>query len=334
MLKEWKNDVSVLLIFFVRDEVFAKTFEAVRKARPRRLLLYQDGPREGRSDDLVGIQKCREIAENIDWECEVHKNYQKKNWGCDPATFYSHKWAFSIVDKCIILEDDFVVSESFFPFCKELLNRYENDTRINRICGANTLGILKDCPYDYFFSTSGVGGVWATWKRVADSWDESYEFLSDEYHIKNLRDNEGKRSFNNYYNLAINHKLTGKPHWETIVTFSQILNSRFNIVVTKNMVDNIGVGENSTHTDIPFNQMPRRLKKLYNVPVYELDHEIVHPPYVVPNLSFIKQYQRLLGVSQSFPMRIYSQFCSIFLRLIHGNYKSVQKGIKRRINNW
>lgn len=332
MLKKWKVDVPVLLIFFVRDDVFAKTFEAVRNARPSRLLLYQDGPRHGRPDDLKGIQKCREIAENIDWECEVYKNYQDNNWGCDPATFNSHKWAFSKVDKCIILEDDFVVSESFFPFCKELLDKYEFDTRINRICGANVLGTLKDCPYDYFFSTSGVGGVWATWKRVADSWDESYSFLNDKYHIDNLRKNEGKRTFNKYLKLAINHSKSGKAHWETIVSFSQLLNNRLNIVVTKNMVNNIGVGENSTHTDIPFNQMTSKLKKLYSVPVFEIKHAIKHPPYIVPNIQFIQEYQKLLGSNQPFHLSIYNQLNSMFKRLIHGNYKSIVRGINRRIS--
>ena len=136
-MKPWKNDVAVLLIFFTRDDVFAKTFAAVKEARPRKLLLWQDGPREGRPNDMQGIQRCREIAEDIDWECEIYKNYQEKNWGCDPSTFYSHKWAFSIVDKCIILEDDCVPAQSFFPFCKELLDRYEKDLRINRICGFN-----------------------------------------------------------------------------------------------------------------------------------------------------------------------------------------------------
>ena len=100
----------------------------------------------------------------------------------------AHKWAFSIVDKCIILEDDFVVAQSFFSVCKELLDKYENDTRIGRICGANTVGTLRGCPYDYFFSRSGVGGIWATWKRVADEWDETYAFLDDEYHIDTFKE--------------------------------------------------------------------------------------------------------------------------------------------------
>lgn len=317
MLEEWKYDVSVLLIFFVRDEVFRKTFEAVRKARPRRLLLYQDGPREGYPNDPIGIQKCRDIVENIDWECEVHRNYQEKNWGCDPATFFSHKWAFSIVDKCIILEDDFVVSESFFPLCKELLDRYEFDNRINRICGANSLGILKKWPYDYFFSLTGVGGVWATWKRVADQWDENYFFLEDKEHMSELRLNEGK-SFDRYFNLAISHKESGKPHWETIVSFSQLLNSRLNIVVTKNMVQNIGIGLNSTHTNLSFRQMPSRLRRLYTVPVYELEDEIKHPPYVVANKSFTKQYAQLMGNSAPLIVRIYFKIIIRIRKVIYG----------------
>ena len=40
-LKSWNIDVSVLIIFFVRDDVLKETFESVRKARPRRLLLWQ-----------------------------------------------------------------------------------------------------------------------------------------------------------------------------------------------------------------------------------------------------------------------------------------------------
>ena len=139
----WETDVNVLLIFFTRADVFEKCFEAVRAVKPRRLLLWQDGPRENRPDDIEKIEKCRKIAENIDWDCEVHKCYNEKNYGCDPSTFYAHKWAFSIVDKLIVLEDDVVASSDFFRFCKELLDKYENDERIARICGMNEIKNFK-----------------------------------------------------------------------------------------------------------------------------------------------------------------------------------------------
>ena len=56
-MHKWENDVAVLCIFFARPEQFRKSFEQVKKARPRVLLLWQDGPREGRPDDIENIMK-------------------------------------------------------------------------------------------------------------------------------------------------------------------------------------------------------------------------------------------------------------------------------------
>ena len=94
-------DVAVLILFFNRPEPLEKVFEQVRKARPAKLFLYQDGPRGER--DLPGIEACREVVGRIDWECEVHRLFQEKNYGCDPSEYLSQKWAFSMVDKCIFL---------------------------------------------------------------------------------------------------------------------------------------------------------------------------------------------------------------------------------------
>ena len=90
-----KTDIAVLLLFFTRSDTFRQVFDAVRQARPSKLLLYQDGPRgEG---DMAGIEACREIVSDahIDWECEVHRQYLDHNQGCDPSGFLSHQWAFS-----------------------------------------------------------------------------------------------------------------------------------------------------------------------------------------------------------------------------------------------
>ena len=72
----YKTDIAVLMLFFNRPETFRLVFDEVRKARPSRLFLYQDGPRDGR--DLPGVEACRQIVadENIDWECDVARNYQ------------------------------------------------------------------------------------------------------------------------------------------------------------------------------------------------------------------------------------------------------------------
>jgi hypothetical protein len=62
-------DVPVLILFFNRPQQLSQVFEQVKKARPSRLFLYQDGARN--EHDLPGIKACREIVSQIDWECEV-----------------------------------------------------------------------------------------------------------------------------------------------------------------------------------------------------------------------------------------------------------------------
>lgn len=287
-MKQWKNDIAVLLIFFVRDDVLSKTFEAVRQARPRTLLLWQDGARPGRQDDIDGIERCRKIVENIDWDCEVYKNYQEKNWGCDPSTFYSHKWAFSIVDKCIILEDDCVPCQSFFPFCKELLDRYENDTRINRICGFNHDGITKDYPYDYFFSSTGSVWGWATWKRVADTWEEDYAFSDDKSAMREYARLRKDKAYNRVYAKMVRQKALGKPFWESINTYARLLNNQLNIVATRNMISNIGIGANTTHAVENISMLTRSARSYFFSQTYDLDHPIKHPRYVFDLVRYRK----------------------------------------------
>ena len=167
-------DVAVLILFFNRPNQLSQVFEQVKKARPSRLFLYQDGPRNEK--DLPGIEACRKVVADIDWECEVHRLYQTRNYGCDPSEYISQKWAFSMADKCIVLEDDDVPSVSFFRFCKELLDKYENDTRISMIAGFNNEETTPDVPYDYFFATTFSIWGWASWRRVIDQWDEYYSF--------------------------------------------------------------------------------------------------------------------------------------------------------------
>ena len=282
----WKTDVSVLLVFFVRDETFKRVFESVRQSRPRRLLLWQDGPRKGKSSDLEGIKKCREIAENVDWECEIYKHYNEENLGCDPSTFLAFKWAFSIVDKCIILEDDQVPSQSYFTFCKELLDKYEFDERISHICGYNILGVASWCPNDYLFAYTG-SGAWASWRRVADSWEDKYEFLHDEYALNNLKNKYGKRS-EAWIKTAIRHEKTGKEYWESIIGLGCAINSRYAIIPKYNLVQNWGISDNATHSSVnDLRLIGRAEQKLYLQKGEEITFPLKHPKYVIPDNDYM-----------------------------------------------
>ena len=305
-MEKWKNDIAVLCIFFARPEQFAKSFEQVRKARPRVLLLWQDGPREGRPDDIENIMKCREIADNIDWECEVHRNYHDKNMGCDPSTFYSHKWAFSIVDKCIILEDDIVPSESFFPFCKELLDKYENDTRVDRICGQTLYGGIPDKRYSYFFGRSGSSWGWASWRRVAETWEEDYGFINDDYYVDLARHRFNHKRFEKSVAKIKQRAKEGIPYWENIIGFRTTLHSGLVIYPTVNMVENVGTSANATHAPDDIAELPKEIQQMFITRAENIDFPLKHPPYVIEDYHYFDEMMSHL--EPSFQRKIHRKF--------------------------
>jgi hypothetical protein len=331
MKQPYKIDIAVLMLFFNRPDNFRKVFEQVRLARPSRLFLYQDGPRGER--DMAGIMACRKIAENIDWECEVHQNYQKKNQGCDPSEYLSQKWAFSFVDKCIVLEDDDVPSLSFFPFCKEMLDRYENDERITLISGFNTDEVTEECPYDYFFSSVFSIWGWASWRRVINKWDETYSFLDDTYNLKQLEDIIDQRHYRkNIISMCRDHRASGKAFYESIFLTSMLFNNGLAIFPKRNLINNIGVSNDSTHFS-SFNTMPRGYRHIFTMKRFELDFPLKHPKYVIDNVAFKERTYRINAWRHP-EIKVARSFEELFWNLRFGNFKAILKAVKNRINKW
>lgn len=289
---EKRFNVPVLLIFFCRGEVLKPVFECIKKVKPTKLYLYQDGPRS--ELDMPGIQMCRDIVSQIDWDCEVHKFYQEKNVGCDPSEYIAQKWMFDKEDRGIVLEDDDVVSNSFFYFCEELLEKYKDDERINMICGMNHLGHYNKPGTSYIFTKTGAITGWASWKRVVDTWDPSYSFVDDEYQKYCLKNILGKY-YNRVFNTWKKQKESGKAHYEGILGSNMYLNNRLNIVPTCNMVKNIGLTNEATHTTSKYATLPRAIRCIFFAPIYEIDFPLKHPKSVTEDIGYQKLIYKIVA---------------------------------------
>lgn len=332
-MKESKIDVSVLMLFFNRPDHLQEVFEEVKKARPARLFLYQDGPRGER--DMKGINACRSIVDNsqIDWECDVHRLYQERNYGCDPSEYMSQKWAFSMTDKCIVLEDDDVPSQAFFPFCKELLDKYEHDNRVWMIAGFNS---EETTPVDtsYFFTSVFSIWGWASWKRVIDTWDAEYSWLDDKQKMQKMEQTiKRKRLRSDIITMSRDHKASGREYYESIFWASMILNDGMAIMPAKNLINNRGVTDDSTHFQGSLRTMPRRMRRQFTMQRFEIDFPLIHP-------SELKEYEPFkeavyLRNAWGHPWRkVQYSIEELLLNLRHGNFSVIKKALGNRINKW
>ena len=327
-----KIDVAVLILFFNRPEHLKKVFEEVRKARPSRLFLYQDGPRSEK--DLDGIMKCREVVDNIDWECDVQRMYQERNYGCDPSEYISQKWAFSMADKCIVLEDDDVPSQSFFPFCKEMLDRYEHDTRITMIAGFNSDEVTEGVPDDYFFTSVFSIWGWASWRRVIDQWDEHYTFLDDPYAMQQLTNLVRQRRFRtDFIPMCRDHRASGKAFYETIFWASMLLNNGLAIMPTRNLINNMGVTADSTHFTSSLDTIPHRLRRMFTMKRYELQFPLRHPRYVIENVAYKESVYRTNAWGHPW-IKVARSLEELYRNMLHGNFRNIGRSIIRRLDKW
>ena len=301
---KWLIDLPVAINFFCRPDTLSRTFEKIRIAKPRQLFLIADGPREGNDTDIINCKRCRDLVENISWDCEVYRFYNETNKGLFVTYFESMERVFEVVNYCVFMEDDVVVSDSFFPYCLHLLQKYENDYRISFVTAVNIMpnGISSKIPYDYFFSGEGALTAYGLWKRTFDSMN--MEFLKDEYAInamkriaKKMKPGYDKRI--ERYRSDLNWQ-GHMPHVEVYKNLLRFSQNQICIVPQKNLVTNIGVGSNATHSANDLRKLPKATQCIFEAESYEMQFPLKEPIYLVQDLEYENRVNYILAWNNNF----------------------------------
>lgn len=303
-MRPYSIDVPVAIVFFNRADTLKEVFNAVRIARPSKLFLIQDGARADRAGEKERVTACRKVVENIDWDCEVTRDYSDINLGCGKRMSSGLTNAFKKVDRLIILEDDCVPNQSMFPFCAELLERYKGDERINMISGMNHLGTADFNGDSYCFCKTGAIWGWATWKRVWDLYEFDMPFFKDKYIMNNFI----KSRFSKYYinnsisvgqarqnSLDKGERLTA---WTYQFGMLRHLYSQMVIVPNRNLISNIGLTDETTHSVSSLKMLPKGIQRVFFMDTSELQFPLVHPKYIMENPVYDKQLWHIMGDSK------------------------------------
>lgn len=184
-------NIPVVFITYIRIDTVKKTFEQIRKAKPRKFYYISDAGKNEEDKIKVGEVK-RYVEEHVDWKCEFKRNYAHENMGVKKRIQSGLDWVFENEESAIIIEDDVFVSLSFFEFAQEMLFRYKDDERIAAV--TSNKRAPKDC-YEYSYSFSRFSSIWgwATWKRAwcshdkdASNWKEvkKEKLLRKEYSLQ------------------------------------------------------------------------------------------------------------------------------------------------------
>ena len=239
----------VVLVVFRRPDVTARVLEEVAKAKPPKLFIIADGPRLDRSGESQLCAETRALFNQVDWDCEVHRNFADTNMGLNRRVADGLAWVFDLVEEAIVFEDDCLPDPSFFPFCDELLERYRHDTRIMQIAGTNFQQGYQRTADSYYFSRYPTSTGWASWRRAWRYFDLElnqwpafrdggwlFDWLPDE------RATRGRaQDFDRMY--------ATHPHrWEACWRFALWTQGAYSVTPNVNLITNLGYRTDGTHT--------------------------------------------------------------------------------------
>lgn len=239
----------IIFIIFNRPDTTRRVFETIRAARPERLLVVADGPRADREGEPERCAAARAITEEIDWPCEVERNYSETNLGCRMRVATGITWAFEQVEEAIVLEDDTVPHPSFFRYCTELLEYYRDDERVMVISGDNFQDGQWRGDGSYYFSKYGHIWGWATWRRAWSHYDVEMRAWPTFRMTKTFRDYCGTEKERQFWTRILDQAYTGEiDTWDYALTLARMVENGVGILPNINLVSNIGFGPEATHT--------------------------------------------------------------------------------------
>ncbi|MBD1933099.1 MULTISPECIES: glycosyltransferase family 2 protein [Cyanophyceae] len=269
----------VALLIFKRPETTEKVFEAIRQAKPPKLLVVADGPRADKPGEAEQCAAARAIIDRVDWDCEVLKNYSDVNLGCGlrPATGIT--WVFEQVEEAIIFEDDCLPHPTFFQFCEELLSKYRDDERVMAIAGTSLVGEWRSPLQSYYFSQFGGNWGWASWRRAWKFFDYNIKLFPQLLEAQFLENYLREPKYYLYWKKLFQeiYESPDRSCWDYQWLLACWMQNGLRICPEVNLITNIGFGANATHT---FSDNP-----LANVETQEINLPLKHPQFMIQNFQ-------------------------------------------------
>jgi hypothetical protein len=308
------RDVPVLLIGFNRPEFMKVQIDRLRLIAPRRVYFASDAPREGRPAEADLVEKTRSAVDQIDWECDVLRDYPEVNIGPGVRIATALRWIFEKERFAVIIEDDVNIHHSFFEFAYQMLVTFEDRADVHTVTGYNPLGRWERAGSDIFFSKVQHLWGWATWKRVIDRCDfhmKSWPAIRD---ANLLYDILGSRSQAAFWHSRFDATYNGLfDTWDYPYILQSFIDEGKCIVSRVNMVNYLGAGSGSTNT-------------LTLRPYMRVKIDAMEPPFNLPQFSIVDRLadERIFKVRYEAEQSILQQYLTPIKKLVsdpkHGKF--------------
>lgn len=241
-------NVPVLVIAFNRRSTLQVLLDRLLSVGAFDVYFAIDGPRPGRLDDIekVDAVKCA-IREAFNPD-DTHLLIQSENLGIRKGPPAAISWFFSLVESGIILEDDCIPGDDFFPFSQWALERYKSDDRVKMIAGFNRFGRIPSSRSFRFIKSAMIWG-WATWRRAWSDYDADFIRWRTTEDRRSLDLWLGPFPVRDFWREAVDMVSRGQLVTWDVAWCWTIFNLRGLVIMPAvSLIQNIGFGADATNT--------------------------------------------------------------------------------------
>jgi hypothetical protein len=248
MMEIAKKYAPIVLFCYKRLDTLIQTVEALQKnylASESDLIIFSDAAKNDL--DLTQVNAVREYIKNIEGFKSIEIHCANENKGL--ATSIIDGVSLVLIDHefVIVLEDDLETTPNFLDFMNSSLNTYASEEKVFSISGYSFALNLRAEQTDVYFLNRGWSWGWATWKSRWDKvdWDvkEYSTFINDRKRKKEFA--KGGSDLNKMLEKQMSGSLDS---WAIRWFFNQFLIGGLSLYPSYSMVNNIGFGNEATHT--------------------------------------------------------------------------------------
>lgn len=254
------NIVPCAVFAFNRPDKLERVLAALRTQDIDRLIVFVDGPRDDADVELV--ERCRATARDVDWvDKELHLREQNRGL---PGLSDNVSTVLNVYKLAVFVEDDCLPMPGFYSFMRRALSHYQPEKKVFSIGGYQPIPLryFKNYPYSLVSSARFLCWGWATWQ---DRWELITPYLSRYWELFDGLTN-GPDVAGHDLAMARKHAQGRAQSWDIKVAISMLWLEQVQLLPTKGLVRNIGVGS-GTHKGSRSSR--RRAQRRQNRNVYE-----------------------------------------------------------------
>lgn len=232
--------MKILIIAFLRKDNLLKIIENAISNGVKEIYLAIDGARNEKEHEMQ-----KQMIEKVE-ELRIHGNKinmwkRDTNLGIAVSVITAIDWFFKYEEEGLIIEDDLILSDSFYKFSAEMLKKFKLNKNILMFSG-NRFSIQTDKLSVAFCNYPQIWG-WGTWK---DKWLLMRELILANHKLAPLDILDVRKKF-----LYFGAKRTVNSlidTWDLPLAYEFLKGDYLCVIPPLNIVSNIGNDNFSVHT--------------------------------------------------------------------------------------